>query len=148
MRLADLAAGLDSGTLLERACAECNSVYRLAPSAGDRVVLLCSETDEGTICAEEVQQLLANQLHVAAECRRIEGLQTSDATRFRRIGVQNLFGELDRHCGSSRSGGGDSVFLNVTGGFKSAVPYVTSRCSTKRTAASCFPPSACSSTRH
>lgn len=124
-RLAGLASGLESGEFLERASAESNSVCRLAPAVGDRVVLLCSETDEGTICAEEVQRLLANHLHVATECRRIEGLQASDATRFRRVGVQNLFGELDRHCGSSRSGGGDSVFLNVTGGFKSAVPYVT-----------------------
>ncbi len=38
------------------------------------------------------------------------------ATWFRRVGTRNLFAELDRHCGSARPGGGDSVFLDVTGG--------------------------------
>jgi putative CRISPR-associated protein (TIGR02619 family) len=124
-RLAGLAAEFESAQFLERASAESNSVCRLAPEAGDRVVLLCSETEEGAICAEEVRRLLADHVRVTAECRKVDGLQATDATRFRRVGVQNLFAELDRHCESTRSGGADSVFLNVTGGFKSAVPYVT-----------------------
>jgi len=124
-RLAATATGMESVAFLERASAESNSVCRLAPAEGDRVILLSSETDEGIICAEEVRRLLMEHLHVDVECRRIEGLQATDATRFRRFGVQNLFAELDRHCGPSRSGGADSAILNVTGGFKSAVPYVT-----------------------
>ena len=119
-RLATLAESLEVPSLLKQASAESNSVSRLGPESGDLVVLLHSETEDGTICAEEVQRLLRDQLHADVECKRIDGLQATDPTRFRRLGVQNLFAELDRRCASN-----GSVFLNVTGGFKSAVPYVT-----------------------
>lgn len=123
-RLVRLATEADSREFLERASAESNSVSRLEPTAGDLVVLLHSETEEGMICAEELQRLLESHLHTKVECRRIEGLQATDATRFRKLGVQNLFAELDRRCGQGQAAAG-GVVLNVTGGFKSAVPYVT-----------------------
>lgn len=48
----------------------------------------------------------------------------TDPVRFRRVGVQNLFDVLDRY-GGDLVPSGDEVMLNVTGGFKSVVPYVT-----------------------
>jgi hypothetical protein len=54
----------------------------------------------------------------------VDGLQVADVTRFRRVGMQSLFQLLDRNTQDSLNRG-DEVILNVTGGFKSVVPYVT-----------------------
>ena len=105
-----------------RASAETNSLARLDLAAQKNdICLLHSETKEGRICAEEtvclIKKFLAPQ---KLELRQIEGLQVEDASRFRQVGIQRLFATLDelhQRYGNS--------LLNVTGGFKSVVPYMT-----------------------
>ncbi len=115
----------DPSDFLRRASAETNSLVALEAAEGDSVFLLCTETEDGTICAEEAGALLDAQRHLNCQVQKIEGLQVADASRFRRVGAQNLFATLDRLCGESAVGADADVVLNVTGGFKSVVPYVT-----------------------
>ncbi len=124
-RLGELeAAHSDPADFLQRACAETNSLHSLNVRTDDRILLLTTETPDGLICAEEVARLLHNKCRVQCQIAKIEGLQVGDATRFRRVGIQKLFDALDHHCGDLTDGGLQTV-LNVTGGFKSVVPYVT-----------------------
>ncbi len=115
----------DQETFLKRASAESNSLLRLGLTARDHVVLLHTETDDGRICAEEVQRLLTEAFDVQVDLVRIAGLQVSDEQRFRREGIQNLFSELHRRCRGVQFDPEAKVILNATGGFKSTVPYLT-----------------------
>lgn len=105
---------------LHWASAEINSLARLELETHDELFLLHSETGDGRVCAEETARLLEKHLGRQAELHQIVGLQVDDAGRFRHEGIQNLFATLDR----LHQRYGDSV-LNVTGGFKSVVPYMT-----------------------
>ena len=122
-RLAKLAEQYQGAEFLKRASAESNSISRLTGSPDDAVVLLHSETPDGKICAEEVERLVAQHLRIATECKQVDGIQATDDLRFRRVGVQNLFAELGRHCGNSQYASDGGVVINVTGGYKSTVPY-------------------------
>ena len=111
---------LQPGDILRLASAETNSLAKLKITQGDEVALLHSETPDGRICAEEVARLAEKHFETAPTLREIAGLQVTDAQRFRRIGVQNLFSvlaELHSHR--------PDVVLNATGGFKAVVPYLT-----------------------
>ncbi len=115
----------DETDFLQQASAETNSLLSLQANENDKVILLSTETPDGKICAEESGRLLLENLHVGFEVIQIEGLQVEDAARFRRIGILKLFEVLDRLCGHTAAGSSKDVTLNVTGGFKSVVPYVT-----------------------
>jgi putative CRISPR-associated protein (TIGR02619 family) len=125
-RLADLEQKCSDETeFLHQASAEANSLLSLQVCEEDRVVFLSTETHDGKICAEESGRLLNEKRRINFEVLQIEGLQVSDPTRFRRVGVQKLFEALGRQCGNLADSGRPEVILNVTGGFKSVVPYVT-----------------------
>lgn len=101
-------------------CAEINSLDRYGIDRVDRVALMHSETEDGRICAEEVAGAIEAHMSLPAKTIAIAGLQVDDVARFRRVGIQNLFGtiaDLHREAGSA--------VLNITGGFKSVVPYIT-----------------------
>ena len=59
------------------------------------------------------------------QLHEIPGLQVTDHDRFRREGIDNLFKILDDISKPRLDRGQHDVWLNVTGGFKSVVPYVT-----------------------
>jgi len=110
-------------TFRKEASAEINSLDRLRVTAADHVVLLSSETDDGEICAAEIARILDGEFGIAAESMQVQGLQVKDAVRFRREGVQSLFACLDKIRMNAEES--DEILLNITGGFKSVVPYVT-----------------------
>ncbi|MBF0625755.1 MAG: putative CRISPR-associated protein [Magnetococcales bacterium] len=105
--------------------AETNSLAKLKVTAKDRIVLLRTETQDGQVCAEGIKTVIEQQFDATVSIEEIGGLQVSDATVFKKNGVQNLFAALDRHCILP---GGDSakpgVFLNMTGGFKAVAAYL------------------------
>lgn len=104
--------------------AETNSLERLRVRADDQVVLLHSDTLDGKLCANEVAELLRTDLGIANPVLEpVDGLQVTDATRFRRDGIGSLFKRLDEYA--VLAGDEGEVLLNITGGFKSVVPYVT-----------------------
>ncbi len=108
--------------LLRAVSAESNSLRAHGVTADDDVVFLHTDTEDGRVCAEVVAEILRAKRAVAPRLRRVPGLQVLDATAFRRRGVQALFAELD----ALRAAAPDAeVVLNITGGFKSVVPYVT-----------------------
>jgi putative CRISPR-associated protein (TIGR02619 family) len=101
-------------------CAEANSLHRYGTARVKRVALLHSETEDGRVCAEEAAAAITAHMGVQAQALPVAGLQVDDAARFRRVGIQNLFGIIAALHRES----GDAV-LNATGGFKSVVPYIT-----------------------
>ena len=115
----------DQTEFFHQASAETNSLLSLQANEQDRVIFLSTETPDGRICAEECGRLLQEKRRVNCEVLQVEGLQMGDPTRFRRVGIQKLFEVLDRQCGDLADAGRQEVTLNVTGGFKSVVPYVT-----------------------
>ncbi len=102
--------------------AETNSLshYGLLPS--DKVILLHTETTDGRICAEEAGLLIEEAFQVTTRLIEVVGLQVKQAVDFRRIGIHNLISRMDRMRGENPD---DEWVLNVTGGFKSVVPYMT-----------------------
>lgn len=117
-----IAAERGQPNFLQRICAETNGLSRCGISKEDEVILLHTETGDGQICAEAVQSILEEAF--ACDCRlvRIDGLQVRDPRRFRKEGVQNLFRTLDR---LRNERWGRELRLNVTGGFKAVVPFMT-----------------------
>jgi putative CRISPR-associated protein (TIGR02619 family) len=107
-----------------------SSLAKLAISDHDDVLLIGSDTKEGEICAEQLAELIENEFECNVQIRKVEGLQTIDPQAFRRRGVPELFRVLDRYAESLT--GGDELILNVTGGFKAVVPYVTLYAMSKR----------------
>lgn len=125
-RIDTLRQELASEEWLKRVSAESNSLQATGLGSDDTVYLLHTETEDGRICAEKVAGVLEQGMACGVELRSIEGLQVLDTGRFRRVGIQNLFAAVDSIC--LRHGGfhgGQSIQLNITGGFKSVVPYLT-----------------------
>lgn len=116
------------GEYLVRACAESHSLYRMGLHVDDAVHLLHSDTKDGKTCAVELKALIedAEELGQHVYIHNIAGLQMKDLGLFRREGIPNLFKRLDDISRPARDRGRHSdVWLNVTGGFKSVVPYMT-----------------------
>lgn len=103
-------------------CAEAKSLRALQADEEDLVYLLHTDTMRGEISSKHVERVLERCLNLASESIRIEGLQVEDAATFRKWGVQNLYKALEK---LERKNPECELVLNVTGGFKSVVPYMT-----------------------
>ena len=113
-------------TYMIPASAESNSLFRMGLDRNDRVFLLHSDTPDGKTCAEAVENLIKRSLNLKnVQLCEIAGLQVTDGNRFRKEGVNSLFGSLDRICRNLLNRSQREIWLNITGGFKSVVPYVT-----------------------
>ncbi|MGH7097118.1 MAG: putative CRISPR-associated protein [Stellaceae bacterium] len=120
----DAASTREPEKFLVTISAETNSLARLGVSPADQIVLLHSDTLDGKVCASEVAELLRSSFGIANPVlERVEGLQVNDATRFRSHGIRSLFRHLDDYA--EMVGEDGPILLNITGGFKSVVPYVT-----------------------
>jgi putative CRISPR-associated protein (TIGR02619 family) len=102
--------------------AETNSLSQVSDIAVAQIVLLHTETEDGRICAETLADTVMEHLTSNVKRVQISGLQVKDEKVFRRDGIQNLFQALNRTLDSISD---KDVVLNVTGGFKSVVPYIT-----------------------
>lgn len=105
--------------------AETNSLLALKAASGDRVILLHTDTPDGAVCAEEIQRVVGEHLACDVSLHRIDGLQVDDPQAFRRDGIRNLFSVVDEYCSPFRYQVAPPISLNMTGGFKSVVPYLT-----------------------
>jgi putative CRISPR-associated protein (TIGR02619 family) len=118
----DRAETIRKDQFLIRASAELNALVRSDCGEQDQVVYLASETEDGPLCAERLVALTRSELGSRARSVIVEGLQVRDSLRFRRIGVRNLFDQIDRLRKETTEA---AIELNATGGFKGMVPYLT-----------------------
>lgn len=104
-----------------RACAETNSLFRLLREE-DRIVFLCSQTEEGKMCAD------ALKAHYQAKKFDARVVQVPDLTyresRFKMRGLRSLVATLIEHIRQEKAGGRE-VLINATGGFKAEIAYAT-----------------------
>ncbi len=103
--------------------AELATIKALKPAAGDRVVFLATDTDEGDQAARANAAIAAHRFDVSSESERVGGLVLDSATIFRRRGIPSLIQVMDRHIDRALRDGLRTV-LGVSGGIKPVVPYV------------------------
>lgn len=103
--------------------AEINSLIRFGLTTGDRVVFLCSDTEEGPIIADILAKVLENNKHCKTFVRLISGLQTKDKEKFDREGIPNLTEAIITEYENYRYQ--YNIVLNATAGYKAAIPYLT-----------------------
>ena len=87
-----------------------------------RLVLLASDTPEGKLAARVVQRVLSTpacfQLDAAVEVAKIPGLNATFENQLERLG-----GAIDEH--KRQVAPPRRVYINLTGGFKGTVPFLT-----------------------
>ena len=126
-RLKDLREDPSTEHYLIQASAESHSLFRMNLDPADTVHLLHTQTEEGKVCADALKSLISDSeaLGQKVQLHEVHGLQVEDRDRFRREGIDSLFKILDGLSKPRLDRGQHDVWLNVTGGFKSVVPYVT-----------------------
>lgn len=107
--------------------AEINALSRYPLASGDHVFLLHTETGDGEICALMLGKLVGEEFkQVRVTLKRITGLQVRDAKVFRSQGVDSLFRFANQIVEERRLADPKGIIrINVSGGFKSVVPYMT-----------------------
>lgn len=110
---------------LDIVSAETKSLHALNATAQDAIILLHTDTDDGKICAEVVAEVITKEMSIIPQLKRIAGLQVKDDVAFRKRGIDQLFSVLKELTAGKEYGKDEEVILNITGGFKSVVPYVT-----------------------
>lgn len=113
-----------------RASAETNSIARIVQLLGrdetelDQVHLFVSDTEEGQLAAEVLEELLASTHQTRVEVHLIRGLQVESAHEFLRFGLPGYIEKVYEVLRNSPPQVYRRIF-NPTGGFKSLVPYLT-----------------------
>lgn len=103
--------------------AELTSLYLMKLRADkDRITLFLSDSPEGAISGLLVQSLLSKIFSLKPEMRIVEGLQVENFDQFFKNGLQR-FASAVTNCIESLPD--HTPVLNVTGGFKSLIPYAT-----------------------
>lgn len=108
-------------TELEKASAETNSLSRLL-QAGDRIVFLHSQTEEGKRAADALATFYRNNGY-PAELQEVADLQYRES-RFKMRGLRALVATLIETIRNERKQGRE-VLINATGGFKAEIAYAT-----------------------
>jgi hypothetical protein len=103
--------------------AELTSLYVMKLRADqDRITLFLSDSFEGVISGLLVQILLSELFSLTPAMRIVEGLQVENFDQFFKTGLQR-FANAVTNCIESFPN--HTPVLNVTGGFKSLIPYAT-----------------------
>jgi len=105
----------------EKACAETNSLSRLLREH-DRILLMCSETEEGYNCAQVLRKYYAGKGY-DARVQEVKDLTYAEK-RFKMRGLRSLVATLIDAICSERMAGRE-VVVNATGGFKAEIAYAT-----------------------
>ncbi len=105
---------------LEKLSAETNSLKALKATKDDQVTLIVTDTNDGLICAKQLQKVVSKYLGCTVDIEVIKFLQVKNPTDFRSKGISNLFETIAK----VRSRYFMETILNVTGGFKSVIPYM------------------------
>jgi len=107
--------------------AEIKSLYRIQEELGEpiRARLLVTDTVLSRLAAEVLVEVLGGHLSVVFEPQRdvIPGLQVWDRKEFERTGLVNLLRRIEEMRQEAAGVGG--VSINITGGYKAPIPYVT-----------------------
>ncbi len=118
-RVSELLARLNLPTKLDDTSAEIKSLVKMGITTEDRVILIASDTIDGKLSAELVQTFLTErEICHEIEIKIIKGLQAIDGRLFQQEGLKNLLNFLISHEH-------ENVVFNLTGGFKSVVPYLS-----------------------
>ena len=116
----------------ESASAELQSIAKIQAELNDdiKVQLLASDTIASRLAAEiladdTAASILGDQVTVEFDARTdvITGLQVEDPRLFANEGMTNLIQKIDSI--SAIAGGWQATAINITGGFKATVPYLT-----------------------
>ncbi|MHB1127776.1 MAG: putative CRISPR-associated protein [Bacillota bacterium] len=111
----------------EMASAEIKSILRLQQELNEEleVILLTTDTVLSRLAAEIIMGCLENKAGITVYFEPpgdvISGLQVTDRIRFEKEGLVNLIKRLYDLWG----GYSDNVILNITGGYKGVIPYLT-----------------------
>jgi len=118
-RVSELLARLSLPTKLDDTSAEIKSLVKMGITPADQVILIASDTVDGKLSAELVQTFLSErEICHEVEIKVIRGLQAIDGRLFQQEGLKNLLNFLISHEH-------ENVVFNLTGGFKSVVPYIS-----------------------
>jgi len=107
---------------IDKTSAEIKSLFKMGISQGDKVYFLVSDTMDGEICARLNKEFIEEKWNCEVILEHIKGLQASDTEIFRKQGLKNLLEKLIRLLEKYQY---QDVSLNITGGYKSVIPYVT-----------------------
>lgn len=105
-----------------KASAETNSLSRLLTEGDERIVFLCSQTDEGKQCAEALARHYKNAQH-ETKVIEVPDLNYSER-RFKMRGLRSLVATLIEQIRREKAQGRE-VLINATGGFKAEIAYAT-----------------------
>lgn len=106
---------------LEQACAETNSLSKIADSR-DRIILLYTSTAEGELCAKAVANKLKKEDWNNVELQQLQ--LADDEAQFERKGLRELVNTLIEQINKAQREK-QEVILNATGGFKAQIAYTT-----------------------
>lgn len=108
-----------------QASAEIKSLLKLKEVLKDelKVYLLATDTVLSRLAAELISESLNGDItiHFTPDQDIIKGLQVFDSNKFEREGLINLINRISSIC----NGFYDNTILNITGGYKAAIPYLT-----------------------
>jgi len=106
--------------------AEIKSLVKLKEELKDEleIYLLCSDTILSKLAGEILKEVIPSILGIKnqddVKLRVIEGLQVENKKEFK-DGLENLVKEIE----NISSGFWDNVVINITGGYKATIPYLT-----------------------
>ena len=107
-----------------KASAEIKSLIKLSEELKDdlTVYLLASDTVNSRICAEVIQGAINGNFEVHfSSSDIIRGLQVKDRKIFSESGMENLFRRIEEITGGYYG----NTIINITGGYKAAIPLLT-----------------------
>ena len=116
-RIMELSAKSD---FLAKLSAETNSLQALKATKDDQVTLIVTDTNDGLICAKHLQKVISKYFGCSVDIEVIKYLQVKNPTNFRSRGISNLFEAIAKVKNRYFM----ETVLNVTGGFKSVIPYM------------------------
>ena len=108
----------------KQASAEIKSIEKLSQEIPDdlSIHLLTSDTINSRICAEVIKDVLNDELELHFPANNInKGLQVKNRESFAEDGMENLF----KRIGKITEGKYGSTIMNITGGYKAAIPLLT-----------------------
>ncbi|RAL22722.1 putative CRISPR-associated protein [Thermoflavimicrobium daqui] len=104
--------------------AETNSLNRMGVTKGDHLYFLVTDSMAGKLCGEVLSQIGQRRWGAKTYVQVLKGLQVKNAKKFQEEGIRSLVLAVRRICDSYRKSK-HPIVLNMTGGYKAVVPYLT-----------------------
>ncbi|SFJ85543.1 putative CRISPR-associated protein [Thermoflavimicrobium dichotomicum] len=104
--------------------AETNSLARMQVAKGDHLYFLATDSLAAKLCGEVLSEICQQKWGAKTHVQVLKGLQVADAKKFQEEGIRSLVLAVRRICEQYRKPG-HPIVLNITGGYKAVVPYLT-----------------------